>query len=363
MAVKATADRIHRIPLAKPATVRKQLSHLDTEGWLIEDFVAGPENASLLHPFQDETLQSLQLISPVVFYGENASGKTALGISLAVHWSRVHHRRGLTFSTGTAFAREYAAAIEMDDLPPFRKKFRECNLLLIDDLDALRKKSAAQQELVHALDALGEQGVATIFTCSKLPASVEGFLPALTSRLSGGLSVAIQKPDLPAIEVIVDALCKKIDRQLDPIALCEFIGKLQRRLSVPDLQAICTIAHQNRTMNGRTDFAIIGSLVRQYFGTNALTMPVIAKTVAKSLRVRLSDMRGSTRQANIVRARGLAIVLARRLTSISLQEIGSFFGGRDHSTVLHALRKTTELLDQDKELAKALSHIQADLLR
>lgn len=363
MAAKASANQLHRIPLAKPATIRKQLSVLDSDGWLMDEFIAGPENANLLHAFDDSSLQRLESISPVVFYGENSSGKTALGISLAVQWSRVQHRRGLTFSTGAAFAKEYAAAVEIDDLPPFRKKFRECNLLLIDDLDAISKKAAAQQELVHTLDILLEQGVASIFTCSKLPAGIEGFIPALTSRLSTGLSVAIQKPGLPAVEVIVEALCEKIDRQLDPESIVQFITKLDRRLSVPDIEAICSIAHQNRTMNGQTDFAVIGSLVRQYFGTSELTLPTIAKTVAKALRVRLSEMRGSTRQANIVRARGLAIVLARRLTSTSLQEIGGFFGGRDHSTVLHALNKTTELLDRDKELAKALSHIQSDLLR
>ena len=95
---------------------------------------------------------------------------------------------------------------------------------------------------------------------------------------------------------------------------------------------------------------------------DGLSTASIAKVVARKMGVKISDMRGSTRQANIVRARGLAILLARRLTSESLLQIGSFFGGRDHSTVLHACRKTDRLLSSDSELSRVLADVQSDLL-
>jgi chromosomal replication initiator protein len=104
-------------------------------------------------------------------------------------------------------------------------------------------------------------------------------------------------------------------------------------------------------------------LALQLFSGQSPSLPTIAKVVARRMQVRLVELRGATRQANIVRARGLAILLSRKLTSASLQKIGEFFGGRDHSTIIHACRKTEQLLNSDTELANLLQEVQAEVLQ
>jgi chromosomal replication initiator protein len=104
-------------------------------------------------------------------------------------------------------------------------------------------------------------------------------------------------------------------------------------------------------------------LARQHFANEAPSIPHIAKLVARKLRIKLTDLRGSTREASVVRARGLAMMLSREFTPASLQQVGQFFGGRDHSTVLHACRKTSAVLESDTELANLCRELRSELLR
>ncbi|MFK7737561.1 MAG: DnaA/Hda family protein [Pirellulaceae bacterium] len=352
--------RILKIPLAKSASVRRQLPSLDADGWILDEFIVGSENAALHHIFDPKVIDKLVDSSPLVFYGEAATGKTALAISLAVFWSRQTKTRRLCFSTGKSFASEYASAVEIDDIASFRKRYREANLLVIDDLHELAKKNAAQNELVHTLDHLVQRAVPVLCTSLQLPASIRGFKTALVSRLSGGLSTEVVKPASEARKAVLESLTSGSRLKLKTGELAKVCEQLSTPLSVRDLKTVVSIVQQNFS-DGSLDQPIIMGLLRKFFSGSELTTARIAKSVAKVMQVKLSDLRGSTRQANIVRARGLAILLARRLTPSSLQDIGEFFGGRDHSTVLHAFRKTTGLIESDPELSKAMSRVQAEL--
>lgn len=353
---------VSRIPLEKPASIRRQFPLLDEQGWMISDFFFGNENRGLSHLFDEASLQQLHSLSPVVLYGEKGSGKTALAITLAVCWARLTRLRPLCFTSGKSFAEEYAAAVEIDDIDSFRKRYRQCRLLVIDDLEPTTRKSAAQQELVVTLDHLASVEAPVVVTCGKIPAALEGILPALASRLSAGYSTCLVGPGPEAVASIVEALVCEIDRNLSATELSDFCSRLSKPLKAPDLKTIVMIAHQNPSPSGGINFDVLSQLVTQFFDGTSLSVADIAKTVARKMGIKLSDLRGSTRLANVVRARGLAILLSRRLTPSSLQQIGQFFGGRDHSTVLHACRKTSSLIASDAELAKTLADVQADLL-
>lgn len=358
----ATKDDITRLALEQPASIRRQLPSLDEQGWILPEFIVGSENAPLRHLFSDDQLDKLHDQSPIILYGEKLVGKTALAITLAVNWSRSTNLRPLCFATGRSFATEYASAVEIDDITSFRKRFRKCKLLVIDDIDPLAEKPAAQQELAATLDALAEKNAPVIFTASILPASMPGIDSYLGSRLSCGLSIGVQRPSPATRAALLDSLASEVDKNLPTEGLARFCEGLSIQLNASDLKSIVTIAQQNYSGDG-VDFGIVSQLAKQLLNGDALTISGIAKSVAKNMRVKLTDMRGSTRQANIVRARGLAILLSRRLTPFSLQQIGEFFGGRDHSTVLHACRKTEGLVESDPELSKALANVQNDLLK
>lgn len=332
------------------------------EGWMVADYFVGDENDQLLYLFSEDTLSNLLPLSPIVIYGEQGTGKTALSITLAVRWARINKARPLSFSSGHNFSKAFLEAIEIDDVGSFRNKHRAAKLLVIDELEPLLRSTASQKELVSTLDSLAEFDTPVIIATSTLPAACGDILPALASRLSAGFSIELLRPTHDTRHAIIQSLALELDARLEPGPIADFCATLAVPLKAADLRSIVTVFKQNLNESGSYDLAVVSQLVNQLLAGDVLTVATIAKVVARKMRVKLSDMRGSTRAANIVRARGLATLLARRLTPASLQQIGEFFGGRDHSTVLHSVRKTASSLESDTELSKALRDVQAELL-
>lgn len=355
-----SANSIPTLALERPASVKRLLPTIADDGWLLPDYYVGSENQELLHLFDEATLDRLNELSPIVLYGEQGTGKTALAITLAVRWARHSKARPLCFSSGQAFAKSFASAVEIDDVSSFRQKHRNARLLVLDDIESIIKSSISQGELAATLDTLEEDDAPVIVATSKLPASYQGISDSLASRLSGGLSICLNRPDSLTRDAMLEALGS--DCPVSASAIADLCSRLNMPLKAADLRTIVTVFEQNATPDGEYDSKMIEQLVKQLLAGDGLSVAQIAKVVARKMRVKLTDMRGSTRVANIVRARGLATLLARRLTSSSLQQIGEFFGGRDHSTVLHSVRKTSLLLEDDAELSKVLAEVQSELL-
>ncbi len=352
-----------RIPLELPASVKRLLPAL-ADDWTLAEYVVGPENEGLRYLFDDASVNHLATLSPVVLYGDQHLGKTALAITLAVRWSRQVELRPICFTSGQSFASDFAESIEIDDVASFRKRHRECKLLVIDDLDSLASKPAAQDELSATIDHLLDNSRPMIATLGRLPAAVKSFKPALASRLSAGYSFGFAKPAAETRAELVRLLIQAIDPSLPEDPLINLTEQLAANtpLVAPDLRAIVTIAHHQFSQAAVLDLPLVASLARQQLSNDAPNIPLIAKRVAKKLGIKWLDLRGSTRDAAVVRARGLAMLLSREFTSASLQSIGQFFSGRDHSTVLHACRKTTRLLDSDPALANVYRDLKNELL-
>lgn len=355
-------SNVECIPLERPASLKRWLPSFDEQEWKATEYIVGNENEGLLYLFSDETIDHLGSISPIVLYGEKGLGKTALAITLAVRWSRHTGKRPLSLTSGSAFAKDYASAVEIDDLASFQARHRQAKLLLIDDLEPLTSKPAAQAELAVTLDDLASTDIPVLLTVSKLPSTLENIYPALASRLTEGYSLGLNKLEATSIRVAIEKLAAEIDNQLATAPLVDYCLATDQAYSIEDLRSLVTIAHQSKDEHGANDIAVLSKLMRQHLDGKSLSTATIAKAVARKMGIKLTDLRGSSRQAKIVRARGIAFLLSRKLTSLSLQQIGSFFGGRDHSTVLHACRKTADLVQSDAELSSVLSDVQADLL-
>ncbi|QDV21722.1 helix-turn-helix domain-containing protein [Aureliella helgolandensis] len=355
-------SRVTKISLERPASVRKFLPSLAQNGWLLPEYHVGSENEGLRYLFSEPVIENLAALSPIVLYGDRFVGKTALAITLAVTWSRICARRPLSFTTGRSFSQDFTAALEISDTDSFRTRTRDCQLLVIDDLDPIATAPAAQEELVHTLDQLALAERPVILSSQRLPSTIPQLSSTLSSRLTGGFSLQLQRPTGATVSDIALQLARTIDPKLDEqdiLRLCNLFDS--RPLTTLDLRNIVLLAHQTKSASGSVNCSAVKQLALQHMESDTPTLPSIAKVVARRLRVRLTEMRGATRDANIVRARGLAIHLARKLTPASLQQIGQFFGGRDHSTVLHASRKVENLIESDPELANLIRDIQADL--
>lgn len=323
----------------------------------------GPENDGLRFLFEADRLLELEQISPIFLYGEPALGKTALAITLAVRWSRATDQRPLAITTGEQFCNEYAAAVEIDDIDAFRQKYRLCKMLVLDGLAALAGKYAAQDELAATLDALEATGRPSLVTNAVLPAAVKGIKASLASRLCAGYSLQLRRPSRIARRHLIESLVAKLDPLLPIEQLLSIVENLPSSdLSPLEIRDLVRIAHQNRSASGMFNTTIVTSLMNQQLRGLAPNISNIAKSVCRKMHVKLLDVRGSSRQARIVRARSVSIYLARKLTTLSLLQIGEYFSGRDHSTILHSINKIDSLMQTDGQLANLCRDVEAELV-
>lgn len=303
---------------------------------------------------------------PLVFFGPTATGKTHLATGLAARWKHAHPQATLQASTGADFARAYARAVDTDAVADFRRRHTDIDCLVIDGLDELANKPAAQQELCLVIDRLGESEKRVLITSRQAPPEMSNLLPALASRLSAGLTVPFAAPGPAARHAIVKQLSKLhgltlLDNVLELLAGCTTVdhGPLQTvpqlNHALVQLSAAADLQHEPITADAARKF------LRLETRNSSLTLTKITAAVTKYFGVKVVDIRSPSRRQLIVRARGVAVYLARKLTDESLDAIGAEFGGRDHTTVLHAYRKTEALFTSDPIIQKAVDDLTRQL--
>ncbi len=337
----------------------------DLPGSILDVFVYGSENESLTDLFSAERIFNLSSLTPIYLYGPNSAGKSVLAASIAARYGRSHQVSNVVICNGIEFARTLSAAIDADDMERFRLRFRDCPMLVIDGLQDLISKPAAQEEMIQMLDHREDRSAPTIITGLVLPTAMRGLKLALASRCIGGLSLSIQYPGHEARKRIVGLLAKSLDIRLTTEELSHFASRFSDSISVPELQGLLfKWLHQERverTIATSATSIALDRLVDARAQSKIPELADIAKLVAKETNIKLSDLRGTTRRSQIVRARSLAMFLARHLTPLSYQQIGEYFGRRDHTTVIYACRKTESEIETDIELSRAADEVKRKL--
>ena len=251
-------------------------------------------------------------------------------------------------------------AFETDALDDFRRNYRGAWLFVLDDVHQLHNKKYAQEELIRTIDELVEAQRRVVVTSRYVPGEIPGMASALRSRLSEGLVVPLVAPGRETRQAILERLAGLRGLPLTKTNIDALAGGLR---TAPELiGAVGDLLLRRRAAGEKIDHRAIRAYLRERPGKRSEpSLDAIAKASAKTFSVTLKDLRGPSRRRSVVTARGAAMYLARQLTDQSLEQIGRHFGGRDHTTVLHACRKTEELLQKEGEIRKNVNEMRSRL--
>ena len=347
-------------PLERPS-LRLRRRAVPTSAESLPYFIAGDENRLVTFVAQAET-PIFEFGNPILLVGPSGSGKTVIAMHLAakqaVADSIDEEPAAVLYLPAVDFARRYAEAIAADVLPSLRHELNDTPILVVDDVQLISEKAAAQDELALCIEGRTVRGRPTVVTCRRLPSEIRGMRPLLVSRLLPGLTVPISIPLAESRWQLLRELALHLGLDIETELLTVLDTRLDSQLPARSLEAaLKQVSLWCRMNDSPPTMESVQSAIDIVGRSEELSLAAIAGVAAKYFRLRLSDLRSCSRKQCLVRARSLAMLLARRLTSKSMHHIGDYFGGRDHTTVLHAIRKTESLIENDPDLRRAADEI------
>jgi chromosomal replication initiator protein len=333
--------------------------------YTFDTFVVGSNN-SFAHAASMAVAQTPgKSYNPLFLYGGTGLGKTHL--LHAIGHTVMQNKKGakVAYLSSEKFTNEYIDAIQNNQLVRFRKKYRQTEVLLIDDIQFLAGKERIQEEFFHTFNALHENHKQIVLTCDRPAGEIPGLEHRLVSRFEWGLVTDLQPPD---VETRLAILRKK--EHLLGIALPEevllFLAD-RIRTNIRRLEgALIRVTSYFSLTGRRPDREQAEELLRELLheeGRYTLNIEMIQKRVAEHFDIRLADMTSKRRPENIAFPRQVAMYLSRQMTDSSLSVIGEAFGGRDHGTVLHACRLVKDRMEVDPSVRQVVQYLEKQLMR
>lgn len=342
-------------PNAVPAILedRSDLSAALDPRFTFENFVVGKPN-ELAHAAARRVADATTVtFNPLFLYGGVGLGKTHLMHALAWQIRKNDPNRKVLYLSAEKFMYQFIRALRFKDTMAFKQQFRSVDVLMIDDVQFISGKDSTQEEFFHTFNALVDQNRQVIISADKSPSDLEGMEERLRSRLGWGLVADIHPTTyelrLGILQAKADALQASI-----PLKVLEFLAH-KITSNVRELEGALNriVAHAElvgRSISLETTQEVLHDLLRA--NDRRVTIDEIQKRVAEHYNIRVADMHSARRARAVARPRQIAMYLAKQLTARSLPEIGRKFGGRDHTTVMHAVKKVDELRATDPSFAE-----------
>lgn len=330
-----------------------------------ESFVVGPNN-QYAHSASLAVAQSpARTYNPLFIYGGVGLGKTHLMQAIGQHvWDKKKNSK-VIFVSSELFINEFIDAIQHSTLVKFRKRYRQADVLLIDDIQFLAGKERSQEEFFHTFNTLFDGHRQIVLSSDRPPSEIANLEHRLVSRFEWGLTAELQPPEVETRMAILRKKALALQIKLDD-EVFEFLAD-RIRTNVRRLEGALMRVASFASLDGRAlTPEMIEHLLKdilQEEGRQSITIEQIQRRVAEHFDVRLADMTSKRRPANIAFPRQVAMYLARMLTKASLNEIGEAFGGRDHGTVLHACKLVKKRMKEQDKLRQTISFIDSSLHR
>lgn len=343
-------------PLPPPNNLNKS--------YIFESFIQGSNNE-----FAKSASESVSdspgknSFNPLIIYGGVGLGKTHLLHSIGNKIHQNNPNSKIVIVTSEKFTLDFVNSLRKNRTIEFAQQYRNADVLLIDDIQFFRGKEQTQEQFFHTFNVLQQSGKQIVMTADKYPGEMKGLQERLLSRFESGLSVDIQPPNF---EIRIAILLEKAEQNgmvLD-YNIIEFIARHIKK-NVRDLEgAIIRILAKSSLLNKEIDFQLVKEVIRERIGSSfspELSIEDVVKKVSEICNISETEIVGKSRKMEVAEARQLGMYLSRNILGTSLANIGVYFGGRDHSTVIHAVKTIDEKILKFEKIRKQVDIIKQEL--
>ena len=327
------------------------------------NFIKGSSNEIALS-YSKKVCEQISRYNPFYIYGGVGLGKTHLLNSIGMELEQKHN---VMFISAERFMYHFIKSIKKNDMVNFKDFFRKSSVFIIDDIQFLRGKESLQEEFFHTFNSLIDKGSQIIVSADRAPTKLDRVQERIKSRLSGGLIVDIDSPDIELKNKIIRRRLEDIQNQFKESIIIndevlsfiaqesksnirELIGALNRVIAFSRVH--------KRTLNINDCKSVLKDVFNQ---TKVITVDKIQSVVSNFFNIHLNEMLSQRRSRPLARPRQIAMYLSKKLTTRSLPEIGRRFANRDHTTVIHAVKTITRIMEKDEEMKKNINQIKGML--
>ena len=328
-----------------------QHKHHLVENYTFDNFVEGKSNQLALAAARQVAENPGDSYNPLFLYGGVGLGKTHLMHAVGNALKQHNPQAKVVYLHSERFVADMVKALQLNAITDFKRYYRSVDALLIDDIQFFAKKDRSQEEFFHTFNALLEGGQQMILTCDRYPKEIDGLEERLKSRFGWGLTVAVEPPELETRVAIL--MTKATQARIDLPPDAAFFIAQRIRSNVRELEgALKRVIASAHFVGKPIDIDLIKESLKDLLALQdkQVSMDNIQRTAAEYYKIKVADMMSRRRSRSVARPRQMAMALSKELTNHSLPEIGDSFGGRDHTTVLHACRKIKELRETNSDI-------------
>lgn len=356
---KKTAKKEKAEPISRNTTLNKQYS--------FDNFISGDNSSFAFNACKVIAQNPGTSFNPCLIYGGVGLGKTHLLQSIGNYIDEHNPKMKIIYTTAESFTNEFIdSLLSKERISSFKSKYRNVDVLLIDDIHFLQKKDSTQEELFHTFNELYDSHKQIVLTCDRPITELTDITDRLKTRFRKGLNVDLQPPAYETRMAIAMQKCRERDYHIDQKVLeyiCQSVST-----NVRDLEGALTTLSSFASLVGKpVTLDIAKEQLKNFIAAPSIkntdiTVDMIIRSTASYFNVKEYDIRGKSRNKNITLARHISIYLASELTSYSLSEIGKMMNGKDHTTIMYSVEKIRSILETDESVRQAVESIKEDLL-
>jgi chromosomal replication initiator protein len=348
------------------STQNAPAKYIVNQRYQFDSFIVGPNNELACAAAQAVAAQPGVLYNPLFIYGGAGMGKTHLLHSVGNEIKQKQPQSRILYQSADRFVHEFINAIRFDKIAHFEARYKDVDVLLVDDIQLISHKEQTQEAFFHIFNSLYDNGKQIVFSADTPPDKIEGLTERLKSRLTGSLITDIHPPTL---DTRIAILHKKADLQREALSpeVAHFIAS-RTTTNIRELEgllirvlAFATLTHQ--VVSLALAHKVLERTPLEYRRQAALDMPRIADKVARHFNFSVTQLRSNKRQKNLVLARHVAMYLMKKHTDHSLLDIAAYWCRKDHSTVIHAISKLEHSMQEDRQLQIEIERLDTDLQR